>query len=256
MNICPNCGNHADEEVDYCPQCGNPLGCERPWEKINKPKPDAGRENPSGSSREPKVKHQVWEHNKRTRYLSTMEQEWYLEGETVVKVGYCAYTENPAEPEKLREGTAILTKNALLFGDSEHSIRCGKYILEIPLEVIVCVTDMVYRSKPSFLIRVNTGEQLIMYMMKKKEWQDAFDGLVDYRQGKFDTAEGETSVAAEKVSSGERWGKAILYLIGAVVFFIWSAYREGLLHFMFIFIACCCLFLVGVAIFAPKKLKR
>lgn len=252
MSVCPNCGNEYEENAGYCEKCGNPIGDERPWDKPTVSRPDA-----PPVDRGPKVKHQVRKSSKRARYLSTMEREWYLEGEFVIKVGYCGYTENPENHERFREGTAILTKNALLFGDSEHSIRCGKYVLEIPLDVIEYITDSRYRDKPAFLIKLVSGEELIMYVMKKKDWIEYFEYVLDYRQTDTDV---DTDIKDEAGKDGipfwERWGKALLYLLVGVAFFVWSMYNSGLIHIVSIFIFICCGFLVAVAIFAPDKLKR
>ena len=251
--VCPNCRKEIDDHAECCPFCGNPFGNERPWEVKNK-KPSKSEQQGERNA-EPKVRRQIIRNTKQARYDATMQQEFYLNDEFVVHVGYCGYTENPEHPEQLREGTAILTKNLLLFGNSEHSIRCGKFVFEIPLKVIRRVTDAEFRGKPAFQIEVDSGEKFVMYVMKKSEWIEYFNFVGKYVPSEIDPVE-EKQAAKGAVTFMERWGKALLYLIGVIAFSVWSFFEEGLFHYVFIFIAICCLFLVGVSIFAPEKLKR
>lgn len=251
--LCPNCRKEIEDHVECCPYCGNPFGKERPWELKNKKPSEEKKNREKGSG--PKVRHQIIRNTKQARYDATMQQEWYLKDEFVIHVGYCGFTENPENPDQLREGTAILTKNLLLFGNSEHSIRCGKFVFEIPVKVIRCVTDAEFKGKPAFLIEVDSGEKFIMYVMKKSKWIEYFNLVTKYIPAEIDPV-AKKQEERSSVSFIERWGKALIYLIGVIVFSVWSFFEDGLFHYVFIFIAICCLFLVGISIFAPEKLKR
>ncbi len=249
MSICPNCGKSLPENAGCCEYCGNPIGKERPWDK---------RIVGSGTAdkvREPKIRHQVARLSKQARYDATQQQEYYLNDEFVIATGYCGYSESPDSPEELREGTVVLTKNYLLFGNSEHAIRCGNFKLEIPVELLRCVTDAKYRGKAGLLIKTRSGEQLIMYTAKRDEWIEYFKMVTEYVPTGMDLA-AERKEERVSVSFWERWGKAFLYFVGVIVSGLIYFRAEGIVRYAFLVVGICCIFLIGVAIFTPEKLSR
>ena len=252
MGVCPNCGNQPEEKADVCSKCGNPLGKERPWEKKTSL---AGNAADVASGRKPKIRHQNRQVSKQARYDATQQQEYYLNDEFVIAVGYCGFSASPEAPEELREGTAVLTKNYLLFGKSEHAIRCGNFKLEIPVELLRCVTDTQYRGKAALLIKTRSGEQLIMYTVKREEWIDYFKMVTEYIPAEIDLA-AEKKEERASMSFLERWGRAFLYFIGVIVSGFIYFRAEGIVQYAFFVVGICCIFLIGVAVFAPERLSR
>lgn len=230
MRKCPNCGTQMEDDIVRCPGCGNPMTEGRPWDK-NRTDPNDGWEPPKVKREDdgiPHIRLQAREKNKDNRYISTQEREWYLNDDFVVKTGYCVYSRTPDNMEKTEEGTAVLTKRALLFGASEHAVRCAQYTVEIPVELISYVTDGEFRGHAAFVICCSGGERFIMYTGKKREWIEYFESVTEYRPD-------ITVKAAEPAESGVKgknpggWGKIIAYLLCAVLFFVFAVTCEEML---------------------------
>jgi hypothetical protein len=252
--ICPNCKYESEEEVVRCPQCGNPLIEGKPWEKgalLREEKPQFDEEAEDESLGELKVRYQHRERGKFARYMATQEREWSLQSEFVVHVGYCCYNRDPEDMEELKEGTALLSKTNLYFGDSEHNLRCGKFDVCIPVELVDYFTNIIYRGKTALVIHVKTGERFILFAMKNKEWIEKLGYLMEYRP----TDHPEKLLQSEKKSSNSSVGKIIFHLIAAIVMFAMAGFlrADTFMMTLFIIMGAGFLLLVALGIFGPKK---
>ena len=252
--ICPNCKTELPDDAKVCATCGNPFGDERPWEIKTKPSVAESVDHRARDEKA-KVSHQQMRSSKTAQYLATQEQEYYLNDEFVIATGYCGYTEKPDAPEELREGTVILTKKKILFGNSDHAIRCGKFVIEIPLDAIVKLTDRRYKGRAAFELHVDSGEIFIVYVANFKQWVEYFSYVLEYTPSGEDYA-AELEAERESMTFMQRWGKAIFHLICAVFFLGIGAMDNGIFRPLFIVFGVCFLFLTGVSIFAPEKLRK
>lgn len=251
--ICPNCKYETEEDVLRCPQCGNPLNEGKPWEKGAMLKEDKPRveENEVGSTDDARVRYQHREGGKFARYMKTREKEWSFQNEQVLHVGYCCYTRNPAEIDELKEGTALLSERALYFGDSEHSLRCGRFDVAIPLELTDYVTDAVYRGRKALLLQLKTGEQFLLFAMKNKEWREKLGNVTEYRPAEHPRRFRES----EKSNSNSSKGKITFHLLAAVAMFaLAGVFRSAtFLMVLFIVFGASFLLLVALGVFGAKK---
>lgn len=251
--ICPNCRYECEEDVVRCPQCGNPLIEGKPWEKgamLKEEKPEIPEED-EGLSCEPKVRYQHREGGKFARYMTTQEHEWSFQNEFVIHVGYCCYTRDPGSIEELKEGTALLSKEGLYFGDSEHSLRCGRFDVEIPVELIEYFTDVIYRGKAALLVQVKTGERFILFAMKNKEWIEKLEYVIEYRH----TDRPQKFLQNDKKASNSSKGKIMFHLVAAVAMFAAAGIfrADAFMMTLFIVMGAGFLLLVALGVFGPKK---
>lgn len=253
--ICPNCRYESEEDVVRCPQCGNPLVEGKPWEKgsiLQEEKTiDECGEVEDDDFGELKVRYQHRERGKLARYMATQEREWSLQKEFVIHVGYCCYNRDPENQEELKEGTALLSKTALYFGDSEHSLRCGKYDVCIPVELVDYFTNIIYRGKTALILHVKTGEKFVLFAMKNKEWIEKLGYVMEYRP----TDHPDKLLQSEKKASNSSVSKIVLHLIGAIVMFALAGIMRADTFMMILFIVMGAgfLLLVALGIFGPKK---
>lgn len=252
--ICPNCRYECEEEVVRCPQCGNPLIEGKPWEKgaiLQEEKPEVEGDEEEDAYGELKVRYQHRERGKFARYMATREKEWSLQNEFVVHVGYCCYNRDPEDQEELKEGTALLSKTNLYFGDSEHNLRCGKFDVCIPVELIDHFTNAVYRGKTALMIHVKTGEKFILFAMKNKEWIEKLGYLAEYRH----TDHPQKFMQSAKKADNSSKGKIIFHLLAAIAMFAGAGIfrADAFMMTLFIIMGAGFLLLVALGIFGPKK---
>lgn len=252
--ICPNCRYECEEEVVRCPQCGNPLIEGKPWEKgsvLLEEKPEAEEEEIDDEFGELKVHYQFRQGGKFARYMSTREKEWSLQNEFVIHVAYCCYNIDPEDPENLKEGTVLLSKTALYFGDSEHSLRCGKFDVCIPVALVDYFTNIIYRGKAALMVQVKTGERFILFAMKNKEWIEKLGYVMEYRP----TDHPQKFMQSDKKTSNSSKGKILFHLLAAIVMFAGAGFfrADTFMMTLFIVMGAGFLLLVAIGVFGPKK---
>ena len=273
MLKCPNCGAELDDGADLCIRCGNPLTEGKPWEKKNQPqkKKDSAAQDETDYKR-PKVKHQTRRpaRGQYERGVAVLEEEHYLEHEFVIREGYCGYDlvsgrEDLAEGEKepkLKEGTVILTKKAVLFGPSDHAIRCGKYVYEIPVQLIEYVTDTTYSNKPALLIRTEDGEEFKLFVLKRDEWIENFRYVTEYRPAKemqetgtADREDGGGTDASAEEAGPSRWTRPLIYLLVALGCIVYAFLRPAGFSLLFVVLGVVFIARAIASAIAPGKVK-
>lgn len=251
--ICPNCRYECEDDVVRCPQCGNPLIEGKPWEKgsvLQEEKPEVEDAEEDDFS-EVKVRYQYREGGKFARYMKTQEKEWGLQNEFVIHVGYCCYNRDPENFEDLKEGTVLLAKDSLYFGDSEHALRCGNFDVHIPVELVEYFTDIVYRGKAALMVQVKTGERFILFAMKNKEWIEKLQYVMEYRHAEHP----QKFCWNDKKSSNSSKGKIIFHLLAAIAMFAGAGFfrADAFMKTLFIVMGAGFLLLVAIGVFGPKK---
>lgn len=253
--ICPNCRYECEEDVVRCPQCGNPLIEGKPWEKgamLQEEKPEAETaENDDEEYGELKVRYQYREGGKFARYMKTQEKEWSLQNEFVIHMGYCCYNRDPENFEELKEGTALLSKECLYFGDSEHSLRCGNFDVCIPMELVDYFTDIIYRGKAALMVHVKTGERFVLFVMKNKEWIEKLQYVMEYRHADHP----QRFLQSDKKASNSSKGKIIFHLLAAIAMFAGAGFfrADAFMMTLFIVMGAGFLLLVAIGVFGPKN---
>lgn len=251
--ICPNCKYETEEDVVRCPQCDNPLNEGKPWEKGAMLKEARGQaeENEAGGNDDPRVRYQHREGGKFARYMKTQEKEWCFQNEATLHVGYCCYTRDPGNIDELKEGTALLSEMALYFGDSEHSLRCGRFDVAIPLELLDYATDAFYRGRKALLLQLKTGERFLLFAMKNKEWAESFGRVAEYRPADKPLRFRE----GEKAASNSSKGKIIFHLLAALAMFaLAGVFRsDTFMMVLLIVFGASFLLLVALGVFGAKK---
>ncbi|MGN0961972.1 MAG: hypothetical protein ACI4PP_00175, partial [Clostridia bacterium] len=171
---CPNCGNEWEEELEVCPQCGNPVSDERPWDKKAKKKAGGEQEKTSSEQKPAGQKTRVVKEINTPLFKAKVKQpvndETYLDHAFVIATGLCGYSANPENHRELESGTVILTKEAVLLGKSEYDIRCGRFQIEIPVEIIDHFTEERLDGKTVFALHTVHGQVFYVYVAKRKEW--------------------------------------------------------------------------------------
>lgn len=162
---CPNCGNEIIDESQVCPNCGNPLSEDRPWDK-------KAKKNQGQVDRKPAQKGRVAGKSRL--------DETYLKDDFIVNIGFCGYSANPENPEKLKSGTVIITKRAILFGESEFHIKTGRYDVEIPVENIDHFTNGILNGKKVLILRTKYGQDFYVTVLKLDEWNKYFGYVLNY----------------------------------------------------------------------------
>ncbi len=268
MKKCPSCGAELDESADICITCGNPLEEGKPWDKKEKGKKTSSSYEVDHDA--VKVKHQKRRpaSGQYERAVAAMQKEYYLDNEFVIREGYCGYrllTDQPEDEgenrkEKLQEGTVILTKRVILFGPSDHAIRCGKFVYEIPVEVVEYVTDTTYLNKPALLIHTKDGEDFKMFVTKRDQWIHDLRYVVTYQSAdniekNNETESGDAEETKEGLSFRERWARPICYFIAAAVLIIYSFVRSAGFSLLFFCLGFAFIALAVAAIIVPGKVR-